>query len=239
MSCPSAPCLLFFLRAPRLGRVKTRLAREVGDQAALALYMACVEDMLEVLDASGLPLALLVDTGEPLSEPALVRPGTDGDIETVRRWLGEERLYVPQAAGDLGARLDAAFRWAFAQGFSAAAALGSDIPQIDVAVLTQAAKTLTERGSILGPSPDGGYWCIGFCRERYRPEVFADMPWSTPELLERTMEVLDGEAMGLLPALGDMDTVEDLRALLENPSKGQARRLLAALQTYSLSSLIG
>ena len=222
-------CLLFFLRAPHPGRVKTRLARDVGDAAAVALYRACVEDMLDALDATGLPLALLVDTGGDAA--GLGQPGdAGGDIGAVRRWLGAHRLYIPQATGDLGARLDASFRWAFAQGYAAAAALGSDVPLIDAAVLTQAARLLAERRTILGPSPDGGYWCIGFSREAYRPEVFEDMPWSEPELFGRTVEALAGQPLGLLPTLTDMDTLEDVREVMRSCPERQGRRVLAALR---------
>lgn len=214
----NGPCLLFLLRAPRSGQVKTRLAAALGDAAALALYTAMVADTLDVLDASGLPLALWVD------------PGRDRDA--VRRWLGRDRLCLPQPEGDLGARMAAAFAWAFGQGYPSAAALGSDLPAIAPAHLTALRAALgpgAPRQAALGPSPDGGYWCIGFRANAYLPSVFSNMPWSTPQVFARTREALGKLDVGLLPALADLDTLEDALALRAGCPPGLARRTLELL----------
>jgi rSAM/selenodomain-associated transferase 1 len=206
----SRSCILYFLRAPRLGQVKTRLARDLGDEAALALYKAFVEDMLESLAGCGADVALWVSPGE--------------ELDAVRDWLGAERAYLPQPEGDLGAKMDHAFRWAFAQGYASAAALGSDMPQLTPKLARSLARLSKSEPALVGPSPDGGYWTIGFAAASYAPQAFAGMPWSTPELFGLTMTVLEPLQPAVLPELADMDTIEDLRRLTTNCPAGAARR---------------
>lgn len=218
------PCILYFLRAPRLGAVKTRLGRDLGDEAALALYMAFVEDMLESLDGCGADVALWVAPGE--------------DVGMVRGWLGEERLFLPQPEGDLGAKMDHAFRWAFAQGYATAAALGSDLPGLTPKLARSLTRLMRSEPALVGPSPDGGYWTIGFQGASYLPQVFAGMPWSTPELFGLTMDVLAPLQPALLPELADVDTVEDLRRLAMDCPAGVAMKTLAIAQTLSIFTAV-
>jgi len=211
MNLPS--CLLFMLRSPRLGRVKTRLARDVGNETALALYKTFVGDMLDSLDGCGADITLWVEPAE--------------DVESVRDWLGEKRVCLPQPVGDLGVRMDHAFRWAFEQGYAAAAALGSDIPQLSPRMAKNLTRLLMSEPAVLGPCPDGGYWTIGFQAGRYLPEAFVGIPWSTPEVFEFTQRVLLPLQPAMLPELADMDTLEDLRGLASSCLPGVAGRTLA------------
>lgn len=212
----SGVCLLFFVRAPVPGRVKTRLARDVGPDAAARLYRACVEDMLDVLDAQEAQRILCVEPGEGVPE--------------ARRWLGARRAYLPQQGADLGQRLENAFAWAFAQGFDATAAVGSDVPGLTPDAAARLVEGLRAGRACLGPSPDGGYWAIGFTRENFLPQAFQGMPWSTPDLQRRTLEVLAPLDPLILPELADVDTLADLgRALAACPAGLAARTRREAL----------
>lgn len=216
----SRACILFFLRAPRLGRVKTRLAASLGDEAALTLYKAFVEDMLQSLDGCGADTVLWV-------EPA-------ADTDMARGWLGGGRTCLPQPGGDLGARMDHAFGWAYAQGYASAAALGSDLPGLTPKLARSLARLMRSEPALIGPSPDGGYWTIGFQAAAYAPDVFRDMPWSGPELYARTWPVMEPLQPAQLPEMRDMDTVEDLRALAANPPADAARRTMAEIRALGI-----
>lgn len=216
----SRACILYFLRAPRPGRVKTRLAASLGDEAALTLYKAFVEDMLQALDGCGADTVLWV-------EPA-------GDVDMARAWLGDGRTYRPQPEGDLGFRMDHAFRWAFAQGYASAAALGSDLPGLTPKLARSLARLMRSEPALIGPSPDGGYWTIGFQAAAYAPEVFTGMPWSGPELYAKTWRVVEPLQPAVLPEMRDMDTVEDLRALAANPPEDAAWRTMAAISAMGI-----
>jgi len=206
-------CLLFMLRAPLHGKVKTRLAREVGHDAALALYKAFVEDMLDSLDGCGADVVFFVEPGDAIGE--------------MREWLGDGHVYVPQCQGNLGDRMRAAFRWAFSEGYSAAACIGSDIAGLSHWHAKSLVRLMCSEPALIGPSPDGGYWTIGFNKKSYLPEAFQGMPWSTPELFAMTMEVMQPLQPAQLPELADIDTLDDLRELVRSRPAGVARRTLA------------
>ena len=202
------------LRAPRIGQVKTRLAARLGDEAALALYRACVEDMLEALHGCGADVIGLVDPADGLEE--------------ARSWLPSLTRVIPQQGADLGQRLQNAFAWAFAQGYRSAAALGSDLPGLTARRVSQLTRLLRSEPALIGPSPDGGYWTVGFQAASYLPAVFENIPWSTPQVFEATMQVLAPLEPAQLPMLADLDTVEDLEALLQEPPEGAQRTLAVA-----------
>lgn len=209
-------CLLFMLRAPLHGRVKTRLAREIGHDAALALYRAFVEDMLDALDGCGADVAFFVEPGEGIGE--------------MRAWLGHGREYVPQCQGDLGDRMRAAFEWAFGAGYTAAACIGSDIAGLSPWHAKSLVRLMRSEPALIGPSPDGGYWTIGFNAQSYLPQAFEAMPWSTPELFGMTMRIMQPLQPAMLPELADIDTLDDLRELMRLRPAGVARRTLAVAE---------
>ena len=197
--------LLVLLKAPLAGLVKTRLAATVGAQAALAAYAAMARNVLAAAAASGFATTIhYAPAGERARMEAFCGPGAH---------------LLPQAAGDLGARMEDAFSRAFAEGAGAALLVGGDLPLLDGPLLMQGAAALAGAQAVLGPALDGGYYAIGFTRPGFAPQVFADMPWSTREVCARTRErlALTGRTVALLPALPDCDTADDLRRLVMPP----------------------
>jgi rSAM/selenodomain-associated transferase 1 len=211
-----------FARPPRLGQVKTRLAAEVGEVRALALYSAFLSDALDVLRRSGLDFVL------SWSESGAV------DV----REAGLARLLdgVPtraQAPGDLGARMAATFAAEAEAGRVGAAIVGSDLPGLTPgalrACLEQAAAGA--RRVVLAPSGDGGYWCVAGASGLPWARIFAAVRWSSGTELAKTRS--NAEALGLEVRLGpagrDIDDAGDLRALLQGqaPCGPHTRALLA------------
>jgi hypothetical protein len=224
------------LRAPRLGMVKTRLARDLGNGAALALYQAFVLDMLDALQGCGADVAVWVEPGgevsmarEWLGESVGRGANEDGPAREASRAHPDDRLYLPQPGGNLGEKMDHAFRWAFDQGYQAAAALGSDLPQVSAKLARNLTRLMKSEPALIGPSPDGGYWTIGFQAGSYLPEAFSGMPWSGPELFARTLAVVEPLQPAILPELADMDTLDDLRGLAATCPAGLARRTLGVV----------
>lgn len=214
-----APVRLHVLvRSPRLGQVKTRLAASIGNQAALAFYRAFAADVFAAVDACGVPAVVWAD-------PA-------ADMGAVRLWLGGHRQVLAQPSGDLGARLHAALVWSFQHGDQAAAVIGCDIPLLRPELLIRAATALADGQAVLGPSPDGGYWCIGFTEANYRPQVFVAMPWSTPDLYACSLRVLQGMDLALLPSLADIDTGDDLLRLSMHTESSQALHTRTLLREW-------
>src|SRR5690349_2491443 len=115
--------LLVFLKAPRPGQVKTRLARTLGDEAACAAYCRLVETVL-------IRIAWLPNV-------RLVYAPVDG-AEEIQSWRQPGWEIEPQVSGDLGDRLHSAFLDAFARGTSRVAIIGSDCPSITANDITAA-----------------------------------------------------------------------------------------------------
>jgi rSAM/selenodomain-associated transferase 1 len=196
--------LLVFLKAPRLGQVKTRLALTLGDKAACAAYCRLVETVL--VRISSLPKVRLVYA------PA------DGAGE-IQSWTRPGWEIEPQAAGDLGHRLHSAFLDAFARGAQRVVIIGSDCPAITANDITTAWSALKTAELVLGPATDGGYWLIGL----RQPQValFENMAWSTATVFQDTLNRAQtaGLMVSLLRELADVDTEADWRAFLETERK--------------------
>jgi len=190
--------LLLFAKQPRPGRVKTRLAASIGDEAACGLYRAFLAD-----------LAVLARGG-----PWRVRWWVDGDIRAFRKLVGTGDEVLRQCAGDLGQRLTAAFEDAFGRDEGPAAAVGSDCPLLTrrhLASLFHAVEQ--EADAAILPSEDGGYAAIALARPV--PQAFTGIPWSTEGVLSATLRALAEagcRATVLAPSF-DVDHEEDLRRL--------------------------
>jgi len=195
-------CIALFVKPPVPGRVKTRLARAIGNDAACTLYSALVDRVLANIAASGVPLVIFHD-------------GDDTDHLPVA-WQEAAISCIPQQGVDLGQRMAHAFSRLFSDGIEQAVLIGSDIPGLDAAYLHNAFKLLAGYDLVIGPAIDGGYCLIGFHSATFTPALFQQIPWSTGQVLELTLSAAEAArlSVGLLPPLRDIDTVDDLRALV-------------------------
>jgi rSAM/selenodomain-associated transferase 1 len=122
----------------------------------------------------------------------------------------------PQAGADLGERMKNAFQHCFADGFDDVIIIGSDIPDLPPEIFAEAFAALENRGAVIGPAADGGYYLIGFRKETFAPEAFEGIVWSTQAVFAETVARLERVGVGvhLLPSWRDVDTVDDLRDLV-------------------------
>jgi rSAM/selenodomain-associated transferase 1 len=202
--------LIVFVKAPRPGAVKTRLASRLGEGRAAALYRALAEEQIR-------RTAPRADEYERrfFFDP----PDARAELEA---WLGPQ-AYAAQGAGDLGARLSAAFADVFAGGARRAAVIGTDVPSMSRDDVLDALQSLDHEDVAIGPATDGGYYLLAL--RRAEPELFRDIPWSTSGVLEATLARAAARGLGVnvLRTLGDVDTMDDLRA-----SWSRVRPLLGA-----------
>ena len=198
------PCLLLFARAPEAGRVKTRLAGRLTEAGAADLYRAFLSDAARLYARPSRWSSVLCADPDPL-HPAL-------DSLFPSPWRREA-----QAGKSLGDRLSAAFDSAFAGGAPAAVAVGSDHPTLPLERLAEVFDRLADGGgdAAIVPAEDGGYCAIGLTSSAPYRDVFREVPWSTPEVLARTVQRLEraGVRYRLLPAAYDVDRPEDLERL--------------------------
>lgn len=213
--------VLVFVRLPVPGRVKTRLGKAVGFEAAAKIYRAFAEDVLDTVKSAG--FAFRVHFSPP------------GGCEAVRAWLGGVSL-IPQRGGDLGERMRNALAGAFLRGAERAVLIGSDAPDLPKAALSNALDSLTKHDAVIGPASDGGYYLIGFSRKGFLPEAFSGPEWGTSGVLARTLEIIRGagKTVHLLPLHSDIDTKEDLDRMMERAcgTSFMESRTMAALSEF-------
>lgn len=193
--------MLVFVRAPVRGTVKTRLAVSIGDEAALRVYRRLAEHTLRAASA-------LADGGVRVRVHHT--PADAGDA--VRAWLGDGPAYLPQAEGDLGARMEDAFARAFAEGAERVVIVGSDLPDVSEDLLRRAFGLLDAHPAVLGPARDGGYYLLGLTRPV--AGIFDGIAWSTDEVLAATVDRFRAAGIEpvLLEMLRDVDEAADLPA---------------------------
>ena len=100
----------------------------------------------------------------------------------------------------------------FAQGYDRAVIIGSDSPDLPGGLVSEAFSSLETSDAVVGPSPDGGYYLIGFRNGTFLPEAFDGIEWSTDTVFRKTIEVMDeqGLRVHVLPEWQDVDTLIDL-----------------------------
>ena len=191
--------LIVFVKAPRPGEVKTRLARTIGAPAAVTAYRQLVETLLNQLQGLG--------GVEVCFSP-------DDAAGEVQHWVKEGWNSSPQGDGDLGQRLQSAFQRAFHAGAKRVAIIGSDCPAVRVEDIREAWGGLQTHDVVLGPATDGGYWLIGL--RQLQPILFRGVHWSTKDVYAETIQHVEhaGLSVRLLRELADVDTNREWRAFL-------------------------
>lgn len=195
--------LIVFLKAPRPGLVKTRLAATVGEKIACEIYRELVKTVL--------------DNVAVFPEVEL-RFAPDESAAEIKPWLRPGWTMTPQGPGDLGQRLHAAFSDAFDRCHQSVTAIGSDCPEFTASDIESAQAALESADVVLGPAADGGYWLIAM--KKLQPALFEGIAWSTPAVLTQTLDRAKGRGLkvSLLRTLADVDTEEDWRRFLAGHS---------------------
>ena len=192
--------LLIFMKFPEAGRVKTRLARELGQAGALSIYQKLLRRTLGV-SADFRAENPDVDLYLFCHPPARLRQ--------VRKKFPGNWFYAPQGGGHIGLKMLGAFRHVFSRGYRHAVLIGTDTADIEVSDLKEAFRSLEGGKIALGPARDGGYYLIGL--HKLIEEIFHLEKWSVPDVLQETLKRLGnhGEKVGLLRERTDIDEKDD------------------------------
>ena len=197
--------LVQFAKWPEKGRVKTRLARALGDELALHAHVTLTLTVLEQLRLSGYPLALAWD--RPIDEP----PAAAGPI--LNALAGYGIAQVIQQGADLGERMTRAL----ADGLTDAdrvIIVGSDCPSVDANYVNEAVEALDQADVVFGPSEDGGYVLIG--ARRTHPGMLGNVPWGSDKALEQSRVAATNAGLRVvtLSPRWDVDEPEDWQRFL-------------------------
>ena len=184
--------LIVFVKNIILGKVKTRLAKTVGDNMAFEVYKE------------------LVDITEDCSKKVNADKHIYfSDVVINSKWADE--LKFVQQGENLGERMLNAFKSGFEQGYEKIILIGSDLPDISPEVIEEGFSELNKKEAVFGPAEDGGYYLVGM--NILNNFIFENKPWSESCLLEKTKKELKdkGVEFCLLKTLNDIDTFDDLK----------------------------
>lgn len=185
--------LIIFTKNPEPGKVKTRLAKDIGNQAAFDIYNFLLKHTAFV--TKDLKVTKEVYYSEK-TEPE--------DI-----W--DNKIYHKklQQGNDLGSRIEHAFAEGHRNGYKKIIIIGSDLYDLAKEDLEAAFGALENNEVVIGPAEDGGYYLLGM--KRPRPELFKNKDWGTPTVLSDTLKDLKGKNIVLLPPKNDIDDFNDLK----------------------------
>ncbi len=204
--------LVIFAKAPIPGQVKTRLCPPLSPDEAASLHGSMVLDVLERSkgDSRG---SRKPSTSQAFDRFLACAPSADHVFFKILKDREGVEL-IDQPGEDLGARMDQVSRLVFTKGYQRVVMVGTDSPSLPASIYAEAFTLLSDHDLVLGPALDGGYYLIGLTRPV--PELFTGVPWSTDQVCAITKgraETL-GLNIALLPTWRDLDTIEDLQALI-------------------------
>jgi rSAM/selenodomain-associated transferase 1 len=209
--------LVIFAKAPIPGQVKTRLCPPLTPDEAASLHGSFVLDTLERTKAAIATFRL----------PAVrILACAPSSVHVFFKIMAERHgvRLLDQEGPDLGARMHGAFTTCFAHGFTRVVLIGTDVPSLPLSHYRQAFDALAMYDLVLGPAHDGGYYLIGLTRPV--ADLFHDIPWSGPQVLAETRDraAKVGLHSLLLPIWRDIDTIDDLRALIQESANETGRQ---------------
>ncbi len=183
--------LIIFIKNPKLGKVKTRIAETAGDHRALEIYQELLSHTQKV--------TLEVAVDRYLYYAATI---TDDDM-----WSSEQFVKRVQSAGDIGDRMSNAILEC--ENTDKVILIGSDCASITPKHIESAYAELEDHDVVLGPTYDGGYYLIGMKKSCH--EIFDGVDWSTEKVLSQSIEKIQAENLtyGLIEKLSDIDYLED------------------------------
>lgn len=184
--------LLVFCKNPQKGKVKTRLAKSIGDDKALLIYEKLLEKTAVVLSQLNCDIALYYSENIPEQDCFKHLKATK------KRQVGD----------DLGKRMANAFQAGLST-HQKVVIIGTDLWTLESQDIEKAFAALNQNTAVLGPAQDGGYYLLGL--RHFIPRLFENKAWGTGEVLEKTKNDLQGEKVYLLDEKNDIDTHEDLQ----------------------------
>jgi rSAM/selenodomain-associated transferase 1 len=183
---------------PEPGRVKTRLARDIGFEDAAKVYKTIAEGVFRKTRSETTDYERVI-----FYSPAEMRLSFE-------EWLPGETL-MPQRGGDVGEVMQNALEEMFASGAEKTVLSGVDIPDLNRDIIIDAFSRLDNADIVIGPAEDGGYYLIGM--KSLHREVFRKIPWGTDAVFAETISVIKeiGLKYEAVDKLFDVDRLEDLQ----------------------------
>lgn len=185
--------LLIFTKNPVAGKVKTRLAKDIGDEKALEIYKFLLLHSVKLTEK------IRVDKQVYYSDEIQLEDIWDNTIFMKRQ----------QEGNDLGRRMMNAFKAGFSEGYERIVIIGTDLFDITSKDIEDAFKNLIGNDYVIGPAADGGYYLLGM--KSLNSKVFNNKEWGTSKVLQDTLKDLEGKSLKLLKTRNDVDVLDDIK----------------------------
>ena len=185
--------LIIFTKNPELGKCKTRLAKSIGDTAALEVYKKLLQHTAKVTQDLSADKVVFNNT-EPIDQD---------DFSST--YFSKKT----QRGNDLGEKMSNAFQGGFQNNYEKVVIIGSDLYDLQTRDIDEAFLQLTHNDYVIGPAKDGGYYLLGM--KKFTPEVFQEINWSTATVLKETLHILKNKKVALLTQKNDIDTIDDIK----------------------------
>lgn len=184
--------LLIFTRNPELGKVKTRLAKTVGNKKALEIYKFLLNKTKEI--------SINTNSDKAVFYSVKVR---ENDI-----WDKNYYQKYQQEGKDLGERMLNAFKTSFLKGYKKVIIIGSDLYDLTSNQINEAFEKLNSHDFVIGPAKDGGYYLLGM--KSLEPKIFKNKNWGSSSVRKETIDNLKEKSIFSLTELNDIDIYEDI-----------------------------
>ena len=195
---------MIFIKNPQLGKAKTRLAKTLGDEMALEIYLKLLNYTRN--------LVLKMDCDRELHYSSFV----DREDE----WDNDDFLKEVQEGDGLGEKMQTAFEKAFKRGYQRVIIIGSDCADLETRHLDAAFAALEDHDFVTGPALDGGYYLLGMKTDH--PSIFQNKNWSTETVHADTLRDIQSlhKSHYQIAPLSDIDHESDLPEwLIPSPGK--------------------
>lgn len=193
----SKSALIIFARNPELGKCKTRLAKTIGDEAALNIYKHLLNHTATI--SANVKADKYVFYSETIKKDDLWNP------DVFRK--------KPQYGYDLGSRMENAFSELFQLGYEKIIIIGSDALDLTTNNIDDAFQMLNTDDFVIGPAKDGGYYLLGM--KTLYDSLFKDKDWGSSSVLKDTLDDIQNNNFSLLEELNDIDTFDDVKPYQE------------------------
>jgi len=187
--------IIIFTRNPELGKVKTRLAKTIGNESALNIYKYLLNHTEKTIRN--------IEADKAVYYSIKIREDDIWDNSIYQKHL--------QKGNDLGLRMLNAFENAFKRGYKKVVIVGSDLYDLNSEDIKRAFNELEKNDAVIGPAKDGGYYLLGM--KTLHSQVFQNKNWGTETVLEDTLADLNNKEVKLLEEKNDIDTWEDIKGI--------------------------
>ncbi len=186
--------LVIMLKNPVIGKVKTRLAKDAGNEAALEIYKKLLEHTQNITST--------VQVDKFIFYSDLIERKDNFDNASYRKYV--------QCSGDLGSRMDYGFSIPFKNEYKDVVMIGADCYELTTADIENAFEGLRSTDFVIGPAKDGGYYLIGM--KKWNRWILQNKSWSTDQLLNETLADIQSKnaTITTLRTLSDIDNINDL-----------------------------